>query len=442
MKKIYLFILTLSALCLCGCDSNKGKVEELANQFVVAYNDADKATVYELLPAIKAYENLSISGNIGQGDVISVVKEDSTDNYIATINEQKQQRLVFAVDSLGGVQMVDAYGVFRLDSIANELALKTGVPVKKISDLKLGELMNPQSDFINDLKLTKNTDNLWARYGAYSWSRTNSGFDVSMNFTVTNNSMHTVNGKDYYLYITPKQLSTGKVFNSKTVEGVDIAPKEVREFNVSEPYLYNYANQRDLSYIVEVKYRSESILSFLLNYGNFDGKEYEDFMVHPYRAKVKERGKYGRVNAEKAGIAYAYKEMSDKSKVVDTLYHRKGICLVWETESWASIFTYDEVFIGYMKAEDIDTSPNGKDLDLAEMKLKSANGKVNVYDCSQIASKDKVVKTISANQKVLLELFGGGEEEDYYLYERQPNGSMKKIGRIDPENIDFSDEEE
>jgi hypothetical protein len=440
MKKIYLFILTLSALCFCACDSNKEKVEELADQFIVAFNDGDKAAIYELLPTIKTCENLSISGSIGQGNDISVVKEDSTGNYIVTINEQKQQRLVFAVDSVEGVKMIDTYGVFRLDSIANELALKTGLPVKKISDLKLAFLMNPQSDFINDLKLTKNTDYLWAKYGAYSWSRTNSGFDVSMNFNVSNNSTQTINGKDYYLYITPKQVSTGKVFNSKTVEGVDIAPNEVREFNVSEPYLYNYASQRDLSYTVEVKYRSESILSFLLNYGNFDGKEYEDFIAHPYRAKVKERGTYGRVSAEKVGVAYAYKEMSDKSKVVDTLYHRKGICLVWETESWASVFTYDEVFIGYVKAEEIDTSPNGKDLDLAEMKLKSANGKVNVYDCSQNASKDKVVKTISANQKVLLELFGGGEEEDYYLYERQPNGSMKKIGRINPENIDFEEE--
>lgn len=129
MKKINLFILTLCALCFCACDSNKGKVEELANQFVAVYNDGDKAAIYELLPTIKTCENLSVSGNIGGND-ISVVKEDSTGNYIATINEQKQQRLVFAVDSVGGVQMVDAYGVFRLDSIANELALKTGVPVK------------------------------------------------------------------------------------------------------------------------------------------------------------------------------------------------------------------------------------------------------------------------------------------------------------------------
>ena len=433
MKKIYLFILTLGALCFCACDSNKGKVEELANQFITAFNDGDKAAIYELLPTIKTCENLSVLGNIGQGNDISVVKEDSTGNYIAIINEQKQQRLVFAVDSVGDVQMVDAYGVFRLDSIANELALKTGVPVKKISDLKLADLMNPQSDFINDLKLTKNTDNLWARYGAYSWSRTSSGFDVSMNFNVSNNSAQTINGKDYYLYITPKQVSTGKVFNSKTVEGVDIAPNEVREFNVSEPYLYNYASQRDLSYTVEVKYRSESILSFLLSYGKFEGNEYEDFMKHPYRAKIKAQGKSGVVNSGKKGIAYAYKDMSDKSKVVDTLYHRKGINVIWESESWASVYDFDDKLIGYMKAEDVDTSGETQELPLAQMKLKSNNGKVNIYDVSDINLEKQAIKTLPAGQEVLLEITEDGE---FFLYERQSDGSVKKIGRINGENID------
>lgn len=63
MKKIYLFILTLGALCFCACDSNKGKVEELANQFVAVYNDGDKAAVYDLLPAAKACKNLLLCGD-------------------------------------------------------------------------------------------------------------------------------------------------------------------------------------------------------------------------------------------------------------------------------------------------------------------------------------------------------------------------------------------
>ena len=421
-----MLIFALCAIALCSCDSNKGKVKELATQFVTAYNEGDKATIYDLFPIIKTYESLSMNGSIGQGDDISVEKNDSTDSYIATINVQKQQRLVFAIDSLGTIKLIDTYGVFRLDSISNEVAL--------MSDIELAKLMNSQSDFISDLKLMKEVNFLWANYGGYSWSQTSSGFNVTMTFTIRNSSSNTVSGKDYYVIVSPQQKSTGSAFSTKTIDGVDLAPNEMREFNAIEPSLYNYASERDLSYTVEVKYRTESILSFLLNYSKFEGNEYEDFMKHPYRAKIKAQGKFGVVNSRKKGIAYAYKDMSDKSKVVDTLYHRKGINVVWESESWASVYDFDDKLIGYMKAEDVDTSGETQELLLAELKLKSDNGKVNIYDISDINSEKQPIKTVPAGQEVLLEITDDGE---FFLYERQSNGSIKKIGRVNGENIDY-----
>lgn len=432
-SKSLVLLLAFCAIMLCGCDANKGKVKELANQFVAVYNDGDKAAVYDLLPAAKTCENLLISGSIGQAEGINVEKDDSTGNYIATINEMKQQRLVFAVDSVGGIQMIDAYGVFRLDSVSNEIALKTGVPVKKLSDIELAKLMNSQSDFISDLKLMKEVNFLWTNYGGYSWSRTSSGFNVTMTFTIRNSSSNTVSGKDYYVIVSPQQKSTGRAFSTKTIDGVDLAPNEMREFNAIEPALYNYASERDLSYTVDIKYRTESILSFLLNYSKFDGDEYKDFMDHPYRAKIKNQGKSGVVNSGKKGIAYAYKDMSDKSKVVDTLYHRKGINLIWESESWASFYDFNDKLIGYMKADDIDTSGDIQELPLAQMKLKSNNGKVNIYDVSDINLEKQAIKTLPAGQEVLLEITEDGE---FFLYERQSDGSVKKIGRINGENID------
>ena len=438
MKKLNLSVLTLCVILFCACDSNKGKVKELASQFVAAYNDGDKPAVYDMFPSIKSYENLSMNGTIGVGNDISVERVDSTGYYVATINEQKQQRLVFSVDSTGTIQMIDTYGVFRLDSISKEVALRAGVPVKKFSDIEISKLMNVQGDFISDLKLTKNTDFLLPSYGFYSWGRNSTGYYVSMDFTVKNNSTQTISGKDYFLVVTPKQASTGKTFNPKTIDGIDLAPNEVREYKAVEPPLYSIASQRDLQYTVEVKYRSESILQFLLNYGNFEGNEYNDFIAHPYRAKVKEKGTFGVVNAEKEGAAYVYKNMSDKSEITDTLYHRKGVQVIWESESWASVYTYDDELIGYMKAEVIDTSRDVPELELTMMALKSDNGKVNVYDNSDDTPADKVLKTIPANQKVLLELT---DFSMAYLYERQPNGSVKMIGRINPENIDYGDEE-
>lgn len=276
-SKFSVLLLAFFAIMLCGCDANKGKVEELVNRFIAVYNDGDKAAVYDLLPAAKACKNLLISGSIGQAEGINVEKDDSTGNYIATINEMKQQRLVFTVDSVGGIQMIDTYGVFRLDSISNEIALKAGVPLKKLSDIEIGKLMDSEGDFISYLKQNKQTNFLWANYGGYSWIRNYSGVNVTMSFTVSNSSSQTVSGKDYYIVVSPSAESTGRAFPTKTIDGVDIAPNEEREFTVNEPSLYNYAKERDLSYIVDIKYRSESILSFLLNYGTFSDDEYDDY---------------------------------------------------------------------------------------------------------------------------------------------------------------------
>lgn len=435
LRNYSMLLLALCAMAFCACDSNKGKLKDCATQFIAAYNDGDKAAIYEMFPALKKYPNLSIAGEIGQGGDISVEKEDSTGNYIVTINEQKKQRLVFAIDSIGEIKMVDTYGVFRLDSISRELALKTGVPVKKVSDVWMAWLMSPESDFINDLKTSKGQNNLSAKYGAYAWGHRNDGSYVSMDFTIRNNSSQTISGKDYYLVVIPKRYSTGEEYPSKTIDGVDIAPNEVREFNVIDPPLYRIADDRDLSYTVNIKYRTESILAFLLNYSNLNGDEFEEFMAHPYRYKVLNKGKLGVISAGEKGVAYAYQDMSVNSKVVDTLYHGKSISMVWEDEEWASIYTNDFKLIGYVHDKDIDKTNSVPVLELAETKLKSDNGKVNVYDDSEDAPSDKVIKTLSTDQKVLLEF---GEDGDPILYERQPNGSVKKIGRINSENVVYN----
>ena len=313
-------LLAFCAIMLCGCDANKGKVEKLANQFVAVYNDGDKAAVYDLLPAAKTCENLLIT--IGQADGINVEKDDSTGNYIATINELKQQRLVFTVDSVGGIQMIDTYGVFRLDSISNDIALKAGVPLKKLSDIEIGKLMDSEGDFISDLKQNKQTNFLWANYGGYSWIRNYSEVNVTMSFTVSNSSSQAVSGKDYYIVVSAE--STGRAFPTKTIDGVDIAPNEEREFTVNEPSLYNYAKERDLSYTVDIKYRSESILSFLLNYGTFSGDEYDD-----YQKSLQKRDKLtlnlkGQLGGSSDAV-FTYDGMTDEGEVTFTVSGQNNV---------------------------------------------------------------------------------------------------------------------
>lgn len=427
--------ITTVGLLTTSCDGNKGKVEDLATQFVMAYNEGDKAAVYELWPEVKTYENLSMSGTIGSED-ISVEKDDSTGNYIATINEQKQQRLVFAVDSLENIYLIDAYVVFHLDSIASEVALKAGVPVKKMSDVTLAKLMNPESDFITDIKTEKGTNNLWANYGAYSWGRNSSGYYVSMDFNVRNNSSQMVKGSDYFLVVTPRRNSTGDTYNAKTVDGIDIAPGEIREFNVLDPPLYNFASKRDMSYTVEVKYRTESILAFLLNYSTFDGNEYEDFVAHPYRAKVRANGQFLTTSAEEKGVAYVHKGMSEESEVVDTLFHRQQLQGIWETEKWLSIYDNNYGLIGYVNSDNIDTTGELFALDLSKAKLKSEDGSpVEIFKLYE----DGVAKTYPPGTEVYLQFYSRGQ---MVVYERQADGSMKEIGYATADCIDYGDDED
>lgn len=418
-------LLAFPVLMLTSCDKNFDKAEEMSKQFVLAYNDNDKAAVYEMLPAIKNYENLAISGTIGQGDEINVEKDDSTGYYIATINETKQQRLVFAIDSTGTFRMTESYGVFKIDSIAMEIAFKTGVPIKKTPDLELSRLLNAQSNFIKDLELMKQITPLWANYGAYSWGRNSSGYFVSMNFTVQNSSSHPVKAEDYYLYVSPRETSTENTFPAKTVDGVDIAPNETREFNVIEPSLYRYASQRKLSYSVEVKYRSESILSFLLKYGTFNGEEYDDYLKHPFRYHVRTYGTSAVVNAEKEGVAYLHKDM-EGGEIIDTLYHGKPIRITWQG-TYAAVYNEDDERIGFIESEFVDDSFTVPELDLYETILDASDGSIEVYEDNDGSSTGKIIKTYPKGTKVFLESRGWGGP---LVYERQPNGSMKKIGCI------------
>ena len=49
-------MLMLCVTMFCSsCDSNKGKVKELTEQFVAAVNNADKASIYDLYPTAKSY---------------------------------------------------------------------------------------------------------------------------------------------------------------------------------------------------------------------------------------------------------------------------------------------------------------------------------------------------------------------------------------------------
>lgn len=190
--------------------------------------------------------------------------------------------------------------------------------------------MDSEGDFISYLKQNKQTNFLWANNGGYSWSRTSSGVNVTMIFTISNISSNSVSGKDYYVIVTTQQKSTGSAFPTKTIDGIDLAPNEMREFNASEPSLYNYAKERDLSYTVDIKYRSESILSFLLNYGRFSGDEYDDYQKSLQKSETAVSGDKLTLNLKgqlggSSDAVFTYDGMTDEGEVTFTVSGQNNV---------------------------------------------------------------------------------------------------------------------
>ena len=63
MKKFLSFaVIAFTVFGLASCDKNAGKAKEIAEQFVKAYNEGDKAGVYELFTLSRDYRYLSMSG--------------------------------------------------------------------------------------------------------------------------------------------------------------------------------------------------------------------------------------------------------------------------------------------------------------------------------------------------------------------------------------------
>jgi len=279
MKKIYLFILTLGALCFCACDSNKGKVEELAYQFVSAVNAKDKVSIYSIFPNAKNISNMTLPESIQTGD-FSVEKNDS--NYIVTIANTRQQKLVFKVIGESQIEMVESYSILDLDSAAMELAIKTGVPMKQIPDLAISKLMDIGGDYIEHLN-TLYSDALKGgliREGGTWQAQRAYGGNVTVAQPIRNVGDVPIKGSEYnveFTFYSPNGTSSARL--KKVEEGVDLEPNEATTIYVFPGGGYVEAcYEHDFSWTVSFVYKNLSPIGTLLKYVKFTGNEYDDYL--------------------------------------------------------------------------------------------------------------------------------------------------------------------
>ncbi len=278
MTKKSLMLMSMLLLLLASCDKNKGKVENLTNQFIEAVNGNDKATVYDMFPDIKTLEKLSIPDSIPAGEV-TVSKDDKSGNYIASINNSRSQKILFKPEGEETFKIQDTYCIFELDSANKELALKTGVPMKQITDKALNNLFIDDSEYLKFL-FEKYSDvvngNLISESGTYAWS---GGWNPAVTVTqpIRNIGNVPISWNEYtveFYFYTP----SGAAASSKMVEqGVDLQPGEAYTYTLYTPGYYRAAIDHDFTWTVTFTYKNRSPLDALLQYAKFSGKEYDEF---------------------------------------------------------------------------------------------------------------------------------------------------------------------
>lgn len=274
-----MFILTLSALCFCACDSNKGIVEELANQFISAVNAKDKASIYSIYPNAKNLSNMTLPESIQTGN-LSVEKNDS--NYVVTIENARQQKLVFKVIGESQIEMVESYSILDLDSAAMELAIKTGVPMKQIPDLAISKLMDIGGDYIEHLNTLYSgalKGGLIREGGTFEAQRAYGG-NVSVAQPIRNVGNVPIKGSEYnveFTFYCPNGTASGRL--KKVEEGIDLEPNEAATIYVFPGSGYvNACFEHDFAWIVSFVYKNLSPIDTLLKYVKFTGKEYDEFL--------------------------------------------------------------------------------------------------------------------------------------------------------------------
>lgn len=271
-------IITLALMAILGlssCDSNKSKVEDLTNKFATAVKNNDVATIYDMYPDAKQMENLKLPNGIVMSD-IDVVKDEKTGFYIANIKNSRDQKLIFKPTGKEGFEIADSYSLFDIDKQFSDLAVNTGVPMKKLSDLKLNSLLKEDGDFIKflkkkyggltELKLTA-FDGVYTR--DYSW------VDISQN--IRNDGNFSVKGTDYDVIFRFNDANGVAASSTKTMAGVDLAPGETFTFTFQLNGYANSAADHALSWKATFNQKGGTSLKDILKKAKLTGTEYAEF---------------------------------------------------------------------------------------------------------------------------------------------------------------------
>lgn len=275
MKKTNLFLfLFIFMLVTSSCEDEKTiKVRDIAKRFANAINNGDKETIYELFPEAKNLPNISMAKSIEIGNIyINYV--DSIKEYIVKYGNKQEQEIEIK-DHAGSMKIIDSYHVFKLDSIPYELALKTGVPVSKMSDIHLSSCMREGSTLMMLLQKKLVIDDiLKLESKRIEWEYESNLGNAFLYLDIRNNGKKDIKGTDYKIEYSLFSSWTNENFGTGFIEGKDIASGDLKNLRV---YVDKIDDGRLVGFInVKIKfvYNNPSLHMRLLKYGVWDGNEY------------------------------------------------------------------------------------------------------------------------------------------------------------------------
>lgn len=280
MEKVVTYFIFLACLLFASCDKNKEKVEKMTTQFIDAVNAQDKAAVYDMYPGFQAKQVLNLPKRMVDGE-IKVTRDDKSGTYIASIDNPREQKIEFKVEGDDRIKILDTYNVMQLDFANSELALKTGVPVKKMTDMTIATLFKPAGDFFNYL---------YARFSdvingdvvaeKYSWQAQGGWYpSVTCYVPIRNNSEAPIMANEYNVEVTYYTPSGYAASTSEVQPGVDLQPGEAHTYILYPGgAYYQYCMMEDFKISIRIQYKNQNPKKMLLRYAKFSGDEFEDFL--------------------------------------------------------------------------------------------------------------------------------------------------------------------
>ena len=286
-RLLFLSILLATIITMSSCeDENTSRAKEIANQFADAVNSKDKATIYELYPNVNDMPNISIISNIDKGKV-RVEYNDKNKEYQAFFGNNQRPSISLKIDSTNTMNIMDSYGIIILDSVVYELALKTGVPINKLSDKFLCDLMRERGSYINWIGSKYTWDDLIT---VESCVFVDDSYPPILCATIRNKGDKNIKGEDYKIVFDLYYKIVKEKYLTLIEEGIDVNSKGRENLNV-----LCYGNNGDFGDInnnTDVVYHiinnGLSLHERLLKYADITGEEYLAFLNEDKKMKENE----------------------------------------------------------------------------------------------------------------------------------------------------------